>query len=341
MLYLAPYEGSGTKSDPFRPKGSLNYQGWGAVDLRPDPKVADGYCLFLPPTTADLDQCLKLAVDKAETTAASTKTQLGNRLSINLSQVTTVESLIAELLFTGGTKAWRGCIANTRGEKRVFIGGQMWAFKQVAVPALGELIDPSDDFTRGDEDPIASPWAHCTGSVGNARLVSNQMAGPSTNNDTFVYYSGAAGTSNHFSEFVLKNKAIDNDWGVGVRVQSGERTMYFFNVFEGDGATRCQKWLNNSLSTVEALATTTFAVDDVLLCSVDGDTITCKRNGTELGNSPSTDTSIPSGGQPGAFIFESAIKLDSFRGGDGDGTAVDIPPPGANRPNIALQQRAA
>ena len=50
--YLAPYVGTGTFADAFRPRGS-EQPGWSAIDLRPNGAVATGLALMAVPVRDD------------------------------------------------------------------------------------------------------------------------------------------------------------------------------------------------------------------------------------------------------------------------------------------------
>lgn len=156
----------------------------------------NGRCLvWLPDERRVFAGLEQSAEDKDEVITLAARSALGSRLSLSIDGGKTLREVIADLAFTQG-RPWPGVYANRRGIKEVWIGGKLWARKVVPAPPPGELVDPTDDFNRTNEDPIVGNWT--TGFSGwfSLRLVSNTLGGPSAgDNDGAAYlYHGALTT---------------------------------------------------------------------------------------------------------------------------------------------------
>lgn len=133
---LAPYIGSGTADDPYRPIGGAT----GAIDLRPDPSVRDGWALV-----ADAPS-MAVADSPDERIPAAIRRRLSNALGVTLDD-RPFGRIVADLLIdhsnSDGTR-WRP-LNPQRHCWQIHLGGEcMWELPVVAGGALH-----SESFSGG------------------------------------------------------------------------------------------------------------------------------------------------------------------------------------------------
>src|SRR4051812_32570183 len=98
-IFLAPYIGSGTRFDPFRPAVDGD---WEAIDLRPDATVATGFALVsaVAVTTGD-----KLADAPSEMLSNAIRNRIQNRLGVTVANKTLAE-IIGDLMIRTPPGKW-------------------------------------------------------------------------------------------------------------------------------------------------------------------------------------------------------------------------------------------
>lgn len=303
--YLAPYKGSGTRADPFRPEGS-DQPGWSAIDLRPDASVLTGRCLLYLPV-ADANPLLrKLSDNKDELIGVSNRNFLRTTLSSPSLEDDTLANTVAALLLRPPVGAWNRLQA-TGDHYEIHLGGPIW---QSPI-----IFGASDDFNRANETPIASPWTK-SGPGPNANLTSNAMT-ETVGNDTFYYYSGAATSANQYSQakVTAAGGGSGSEWGPAARIQVSALYDGYFNDCL-PGSEGIYKYVASTASLVQAV-TYTMAVNDIVRIEAQGSTLRFIANGTERTGSPGTDTSITdAGGGPGVFLLSNTVVIDDWAGGD-------------------------
>lgn len=316
MLYLAPYISVHTRTalklPVYQPAGTEDVKGWGSTDLRPRGSRAGYSLVWLPGGSADA-RLEPIALDPEEALTAGIRTRVGNRLSLTLDHPR-ADRLIEELLFTGD-KPWAFARPRRDGVKEAWIYGRRWARRRGMPPPVGQLVDPSDDFNRADETPIASPWFVPTGVSFPPRLVGNQFGANSGASDvnSIAGYTGAAATGDHFSQYTVKVLGTASDQAVCVRVQSDAETFYGFDIVDADE--QLLKFVSSSYTKIASLTMSNAVVDDVIRLEISGSSLTAKLNGGTVTGSPQTDTSI-TGGQPGINMLWAAQRGDDWSGGD-------------------------
>jgi hypothetical protein len=309
--YLAPYRGSGTRSDPFRPVGS-DQPGWSAIDLRADKGVTvDGggwgfALLYLPPGTTAPAQVIKLAEDPKETIALTTRQVLTSRLPLDFSKDQIIEDVFSTLLLKP-PDGWWNALRPANGFYEAWLGGQRILSQPVI--AGGTL---SDDFNRADETPLAAPWSRLTGSTGNINLISNAITASAIGEKLYSYTAPFGWNADHSSEFTYAAAIPNHDWSLCVRVGANGFSAYVYDQFSG--GRQIGKYVNGTFSTIEVAAGSA-SVGTAYRISVSGSTIRYYDGGTENANSPATDTSLTTAGNgPGVFIYETGGSLDDWVG---------------------------
>lgn len=97
-VYLAPFVGSGTRADPFRPAGIDGAADWTCVDLRPNEASSSGWCLVWTPGTLTDASLLELGSTPVDVLPQPVKNQLQNRLGIDLSTTATLLDVVVAIL---------------------------------------------------------------------------------------------------------------------------------------------------------------------------------------------------------------------------------------------------
>lgn len=173
-----------------------------------------------------------------------------------------------------------------------------------------------DNFTRADEDPLASPYVKPTPSVA-LRLVSNAVGVSVANNDCGAYDGGSSYPSNHWSEVTISASG-GRDFGPAVRMTAGGNYYFLTNVNSGHIGLYKVTGVSTFASLVD-FPTTDYVNGDVLYLEAQGDatstTVIAKRNGTTI-ITYVDNTSPFTGGAAGIAGFDGTWRVSRFRGGD-------------------------
>jgi hypothetical protein len=319
MLYLAPIVGAGTFADRFRPRGVDGMRAWGMLDLRAG--GGSSLCLVWTPDASPIlgegTRVTQLLANEDEALTRQLGLKLETELGVNLADANNGVGLMQQLFFGRQETRWPSVKPNQRGLKRVLIAGREWASESAAVSRqLG--IDPTDDFNRANETPLASPWTVATGSTNNLNLSSNAITASGVGTK-FNYYSGATATADQFSKIVQISAITDNDWGPAVRIGSdGAFSGYFFNQNTAS-PTAEGLWRKNASGYTQILASaiTNVANGDEVEIRCEVNDITGLRNGSTL-SGPHTDSApmTAEGDGVGLFVYQTGGSLDDWQGGD-------------------------
>lgn len=311
-LYIAPYIGSGTKLDMYRPKYSDEQEGWSAIDLRPDASVVDGLSLLWLPNDHSAVNLYKLGVDKNEAPSPGILTSVASKLQLAIGKpVTNLSSLLSFLLFNDhGAGKWNPVQYGTWSRKKeIWLAGELWA--ESIYSGEGPLpFDPTDNFTRSDENPIASPWVSGTGSHNDLQIASNLLASVTDNSDSSAYYN-ASFDSDHSSEITIDTLGTNSDFGAACRCQSGAATLYISSAYSP--SEQIAKIVSGSYTTILAVTVSNLIASDLLRCEAEGSTIRYIVNDSEIDSV--TDTSI-TGGYPGVFMYKDDARISFWTGAD-------------------------
>lgn len=322
MLYLAPYVGSGTKSDPFRPRAAAGK--WSAVDLRPDPTVIDGFALLYLPGASGDAQLRQIGDAKEELLSRATETFIGNRLGKTFDgSNATISDLIGDLcLSPPSVKPWKSflpALVNGRRQVEIWLNDERWFLQPVLAGGA------SDDFNRANETPIAAPWTK-NGPGSNFNLTSNRMVKPSNGDDVCYYYSGAASSADQYTEFQITTFAGTSDCGPAVRIGTGATANYYVASYYTGGKV-FYKYVSGSFSSISSF-TDTETVNDYYRLAITGSSLTLYRDSSSpatTSRATASDSSITSG-QPGVNSYDPGLEIDNWNGGDlggGGGSGSD------------------
>lgn len=122
-IYLAPWIGSGSKEDPFRPLGVDGQSTFSCLDLRPDPSKQAGYCIVSVPNPIVDSNAIDLG-----TTADHLSSPVRNRIQQLLESKTiddlTVGEIIGQLLLDPPPGKWARLLP-TAGQYEVWLDNQL------------------------------------------------------------------------------------------------------------------------------------------------------------------------------------------------------------------------
>jgi hypothetical protein len=311
-LYQSTYIGTGTRRDPFRPRGAEGT--WSAIDLRPDASRADGSCLLLLEEPSSDTSLILLGHDKDERPARATLAR-DSALASEIAPATLGE-------FIGWTVMRavpvRSSLADPdtglHRQMSVVLGGEAWWTQ----PVITGGATYSDDFNRANAFPLDGQWGLHVVSPRSADLVSNQCnAGAAVNDDRLYYSTGVTPGNDQFAEIDIPALVGDTDVGPVCRLDTGIYSWYGLSMWTPGPV--LFKWVTGAFSNITSLSGTVTAGTRYRL-EVTGSNLTAKANGSTIGGV--TDTSLPSG-LVGFFMYTGACVLDNWAGGDlsaaGDG----------------------
>jgi hypothetical protein len=326
--YLAPYVGSGTRNDPFRPVGS-DQPGWSAIDLRADKGVTvDGggwgfALLYLPPGIPTPARAIKLADDLQETVALTTRQFFTLRLPLDFSKDQTIQDVCSTLLLAP-PQGWWNPLQPSKGRLEAWIGSDQGKIAIVQQPVIagGTL---SDNFNRANESPLAAPWQQMTGSATHLNLVSNAVSSPGpAGTTTYAYQAPSGWTADQSSEWLYASAITSNDWAPAVRCDHGLTAYTYEQFLDSRGIV---KIISGSFTLIESVSGNA-SVGGSYKLAVSGSTLRYYDNGSEHVDSPATDTSITGAGVgAGVVYYQAGGSLDNWIGTGEVVAGGSLPPP--------------
>lgn len=315
MFYISRYAGAGTKQDPFRPLAFDAVPGCGAVDMRPDPAVADGRALVWSPTAISATGIVALADDRRRALSATVRNRIKNQLGVNFAE-TNLADIIGMLLVNPPAGKWKAIrAARSRMRHEIWLGAPgdnlFWS-KTATLGPQGELIDPTDDFNRAN-GALSSPWTKAF-SFSNVSISSNQITCSSSEN-RFYYYSGASASADQYAELKAVTFTNQGDYGPAVRVANGSETAYQFTFYAGDGGA-LYKIVSGSWTLLASSLWGSPDADDRARIEGEGSTLRVYdvTSGSTL-LTTQTDSSLSSG-NVGFGFYSSGAAADDWAGGD-------------------------
>lgn len=311
-FYLSEWTGVGTSQDAFVPVTG-GQDGWSVIDLRPDPSRADGgglnACLLRTPAAFSDARARFLADDKLERLTNPQRNFLVNRLGVDLASDTLLADIIGRIMMFPPLNRWKPVKpVRSRGRHEIWLGGELIWSQAATLEPQGELVDPTDDFNRANETPLASPWVKALG-TNNANLSSNQVVS-SGSDDKLYYYTGATATADHYSE-ITSATATSAFEGPAVRISASSDNAYV--VILG-GFHAFYKCVAGSFS---SLAATGVGEVNNATCRlvVEGSSLSYYQAGVLSSGSPITDSSITvEGDGAGFWLYDGS--LDNWEGAD-------------------------
>ena len=302
MIITTIYTGDGSGANPFRPLGADDWMSWRSLDMRDDPSLVDGECMFEgiePWPDAPLSRSRSAGLSDDEVAS--------------IAQEKVAPKVQAAL---GSSK------------KEVWLGGRLLYSEDAPVIEAPPPIDPSDDFNRADAGNLGANWIQQRPVL----IQSNQAVSTDAGIFGVACHVTQAASNDVWAQITCKGVAgsgsAGNRWmQVGVRVN---------NSFDGSGpytdvyslATEAQankhnlfKYAGGSYTELWADYGSSYGVNENLRIEVTGSTIRCYYCGVEFTSSPTTDTSVTGANYRKfciAFVGASTdlIAIDDFKAGD-------------------------
>lgn len=330
LYYLAKWIGAGTESNPFRPAGVDMAAGFSAINLRPDPTVADGWCFVKSPVALTETLNLVTLTDDADDAdlLGLTRNKVESRLGINLGSTSKFRRLVLRVLLEHGDDAnparWNQLKAERDGRYRVWLGGLLDEW----VP-VGGGATYSDTFNRANSTTITAggtiPWTEVTQDV---QIVSNHIevvtAGATSNR---VRYDADLSTADQYAQLrgvgytftLTNNKRIE----ACVRFSSSVGTFYsVVRNFTNNASTATLaifKTVSGSVTTLSS-ETLTATANEMLKVTVSGSSLKAFVDGVERTGLAITDTAITGNLRTGFAIFSGGnathVGIDDWEAGD-------------------------
>jgi hypothetical protein len=178
----------------------------------------------------------------------------------------------------------------------------------------------SDNFTRADQTPLASPWTDVTfGGNDSFNLASNVVLNPSPAvNDALSIYGGIAWPNDQYSEVTLASPSTPADATIGygpvVRAATGQTT--FYRVTGNGYGWDFSKALAGAFTHPSVGTTTTFANGDQLKLSIVGTTWTIYKNGVSFDSGTDIDIASGSPGIGYSSADAASAGIRAWSGGD-------------------------
>ena len=321
--YLAPYVGTGTEDDPFRPKGVDGLKTWTAIDLRADCTQAAGFAL-LAIETPDPSIGPYLG-DDPDTERPGLPGLIRASLGI-LPEATRLRDILAELLILHGREdgtRHRLMRPSKDGQYTIWLGGQQWGtFRPIRG---GSTIVES--FNTADSDTLG-PDLSWTELIGDADVVSTELSIITRGATSAVARADSdLATDDHYCEAVLSAVALGtstyNYFGVECRKDS-TTTLTNYNYRAVQTTTplnehRLQKFVAGSATQLGASDAADVVAGEIVRIEADGSSISGWLNGI-LSVGPVTDTTISGNLRTGirglVNTGTGTARIKPFRAGD-------------------------
>ena len=246
--YLAPYVGSGTDSDPFRPRrsGDVEQVGWSAIDLRPDSSVASGpsnVCLLWLPSGAFVDGALKKVADTPDQIVPQADCD-----QINAFLGTTVTSgpfsdVVAQIMLNPPPNKWNK-LQPTRGRNVIFLNGKIHDSPAV----IGGGSEGYDNFQRPDADDLSMLWDPFLvgGNPATGRLRSKHVQTNASFLQAETRFQGFTPGADCYAQTRIASWAgtagSDSTVGAGVRATTNTLRDYYGFVAQRDPTSGLDGW---------------------------------------------------------------------------------------------------
>ena len=318
MLYLAPYIGTGTRDDAFRPRGAES--GFSSVDLRPDPTKVDGYALLYMPGGSSEPGLEKLGEHKHEVCSVIAGIRAGNKLGKSFDHKNkTVGDLVGDLLMSPpSVRGWKPLQHAMRlGQPGRYYEVLLNNERFFELPVLAGMTVRTDDFNRADENPIGGNWTNTQSGTGRAQIISNQLtsSGDLGQNDHACYWNADTFSNDQFSsaQFVAQGGGSCAP-GLTVRGSGIASDFYCCQLFSGSDLF---KYVAGSYTSLSRPADT-WTANDYMRLQVSGTSLGFYHDTLTIPTTliaSATDSAFASG-KVGVYNWLGQGIWDNWRGGD-------------------------
>lgn len=327
--YLAPYIGSGTALDSFRPRAS-DGQAWSAIDLRPDGGATlDGgglnACLLYLPVHDTDNQLVQIADDALESLSTQRRNALSSRLNLTELTETRWDRIVQRLLMFPPANAWKPSRAGRRSKKYIVSLGPL----HIETPILAGGTDISENWSCGDSSTINCQLNWVEEADIYAILSQQLRVTTSTGIGRMARADSALSTDDHFAQATIVSSVEDGPAGGNIvsvmarKDNTATKTFYFYRLVhlqqQGINDHRLMKIVGGAESQLGSTDPTDYAAGEIIRIECDGDQITGLRNGS-TSVAPVTDSAIAGNLYTGVYCVSQAtngtIDLDDFSAGD-------------------------
>ena len=201
------------------------------------------------------------------------------------------------------------------------------------------VVQKSTDSFPGANGDLSSSWSTPVGGT-KLTIVSNKVRATSTSAYNIMLYSGGTFTANQYAEVTCGTVASNAFNIVGVRIQSGSNSGYFFQVGGplntlNSASANIVKVTNGTGVAIGPAIINTPQIGDVFRLTVVDNVLTAFQNGAVVLQVQDTANSFPTG-TPGMAIFTGTLansEISAWAGGNssvtpsysgGSGTADDM-----------------
>ena len=313
--YIAPYIGSGTDLDPFRPRGSDDPT-WSAIDLRPDPTRLDGgglnACLLWVFTPSSDPALFRLADGEQEMLSPSRRNGLRTRLGLTTLAASRWDQIALELLMTPPANGWKA-LRPSRVQRRyeLWLGPGSPLVTQ-SVIAGGTTITEDWNCADADSPDCDLDWTEVSG---DWDIVSNAIQLVSGAGNLFLRAESDLASDDHYAQVVFVTGPGTTNYGPVCRFAAAATTAYL-------GIHRTAPWetfrvVTGSFTQIATGATPARADGQTLKIQADGSSIQMFVNGSSVVG-PSTDTNITGNTRCGLMgnTSSGAENFDNFEAAD-------------------------
>lgn len=324
-LYLAPYVGSGTDADPYRPDGTGDQ--FESFDLRLTSK-GPGYSLVwlndIPPSSS----LIKIANVPGDNTRIADRAAITLRLGQAFTSIQ-AGPFVKELLDKVGQ--WQKLQPvqdpNMAGGRREFsIGNRVW-FSESAALTKSASNDPSDNFNRADGG-LGTNWTTTTGQEDPqivSNLVQDKTAGVAPSQ---AWWNANTFAANQYSQATNIKNTVDaaHEIQITVRIDTtGANTAYQCRSRGPNGSSVQQRLGKIVTGTPTVLASGNFTINDndVIRCEVIGSALNYKQNGTSI--LTATDSAISSGAAGFGIVVPGTGTVTDTQLDDWSGDSLCVP----------------
>lgn len=328
-LYVSDYIGSGTLTDPFRPRGS-DQPGWSAIDLRADGGATlDGnglkYCLLYLPVADNDPRLYKVADVKGENLTLTIRAGLAARLNATINY-TRFDDIVADLLLRPPTNSWKALQDHPTRQLAIHLGGLL-----SPSPAIRSLAAQtySETWTAADSGSISADltWTEILGTAlaisGNRLRLTGTAAG-----NHIARAEHALDTDDMIVQMTIPTMTVvGNITGAGVIARkdtSATVTCYLYGPYKDAGSSghNLIKY-NNAAETLLTVPDpsdpTDWTANEVIALLCDGSSITGYLQGA-VSAGPVTDTAIAGNKYAGVRVYSNnasnVVEADDWQARD-------------------------
>lgn len=312
---ITSWLGDGTGGNPFIPRGIDGPRA--VIDLRPDPTVGAGVCLYIADAVTTNQVTRDLGEESLDSPLSNPAARwIENNLGVTLAG-STLREVIAELLILWGeadlpgrTK-WKRLLATSDGRHRIVMRDRVI---YDALAPVGATV--SDDFNRADEAlAVSANWNDIVifGGDSTFSIVSNVALAQGTST-AFGEWNANFGTA----QWAQANASGINNAQAGLilRCSDPSNNLYMGYWRGGNDAWRIAKTVSASFSVLaEDTGGPASLSSNVLYFVANGSTLTLRVDGVQ--KLQTTDTSITNLRIGIMGLRDSSTgSLDNFQGGD-------------------------